>query len=207
MKTPSHLEALLSDYPKSPVESLLKVVISRHSGGAASSGCKRLRLLKRGLSEKIIADKMPSEDPVRTDISPIVKYGAAGRKHGRACIPKKRVFPTVVIPELSLSNKRTQGCPESSVISGAPGQIRTADLLIRSQTLYPSELRALKKCEVIISLDTLTDLVNFVKNRISPQRPQRAQRKPGDAHSVTCCPSENVSSVIAMGQRRSNPLS
>ena len=27
-------------------------------------------------------------------------------------------------------------------ISGAPGQIRTADLLVRSQTLYPTELRA-----------------------------------------------------------------
>ena len=25
---------------------------------------------------------------------------------------------------------------------GAPGQIRTADLLVRSQTLYPTELRA-----------------------------------------------------------------
>ncbi|SPF49327.1 hypothetical protein SBA4_4040009 [Candidatus Sulfopaludibacter sp. SbA4] len=28
-------------------------------------------------------------------------------------------------------------------LSGAPGQIRTADLLVRSQTLYPTELRAL----------------------------------------------------------------
>jgi hypothetical protein len=27
-------------------------------------------------------------------------------------------------------------------VSGAPGQIRTADLLVRSQTLYPTELRA-----------------------------------------------------------------
>src|SRR5665213_2572370 len=27
-------------------------------------------------------------------------------------------------------------------LSGAPGQIRTADLLVRSQTLYPAELRA-----------------------------------------------------------------
>gem|GEM_PF-6717771 len=60
---------------------------------------------------------------------------------------------------------------------GAPGEIRTPDLLIRSQTLYPSELRALKRCEVIISLDTLIGLVNFVKNRISPQRAQRSQRQ------------------------------
>ena len=29
-----------------------------------------------------------------------------------------------------------------SISSGAPGQIRTADLLVRSQTLYPTELRA-----------------------------------------------------------------
>jgi predicted ATP-dependent serine protease len=28
------------------------------------------------------------------------------------------------------------------MLSGAPGQIRTADLLVRSQTLYPAELRA-----------------------------------------------------------------
>jgi hypothetical protein len=27
-------------------------------------------------------------------------------------------------------------------LRGAPGQIRTADLLVRSQTLYPTELRA-----------------------------------------------------------------
>jgi hypothetical protein len=49
--------------------------------------------------------------------------------------------------------------------SGAPGEIRTPDLLIRSQTLYPSELRAHKRCEVIISLDTLAGLVNFVRNK------------------------------------------
>jgi hypothetical protein len=28
------------------------------------------------------------------------------------------------------------------LVSGAPGQIRTAGLLVRSQTLYPAELRA-----------------------------------------------------------------
>ena len=32
---------------------------------------------------------------------------------------------------------------DGSRVCGAPGQIRTADLLVRSQTLYPTELRAL----------------------------------------------------------------
>ena len=30
------------------------------------------------------------------------------------------------------------------ILTGAPGRIRTCDLLIRSQTLYPTELRALR---------------------------------------------------------------
>ncbi len=30
-----------------------------------------------------------------------------------------------------------------SFVCGAPGVIRTPDLLVRSQTLYPTELRAL----------------------------------------------------------------
>ena len=33
-------------------------------------------------------------------------------------------------------------------IPGAPGEIRTPDLLIRSQTLYPTELRAQKGVNV-----------------------------------------------------------
>ena len=34
------------------------------------------------------------------------------------------------------------GGPKSPVFYGAPGMIRTCDLLIRSQALYPTELRA-----------------------------------------------------------------
>jgi hypothetical protein len=44
----------------------------------------------------------------------------------------------------------TRGCPflgvepclNRSKVSGAPGMTRTCDLLVRSQTLYPTELRA-----------------------------------------------------------------
>ena len=32
--------------------------------------------------------------------------------------------------------------------NGAPGEIRTPDHLVRSQVLYPAELRALKGCEL-----------------------------------------------------------
>jgi hypothetical protein len=32
--------------------------------------------------------------------------------------------------------------PANSLICGAPGMTRTCDLLVRSQTLYPTELRA-----------------------------------------------------------------
>ena len=31
---------------------------------------------------------------------------------------------------------------QALVLNGAPGEIRTPDLLVRSQTLYPTELRA-----------------------------------------------------------------
>ena len=33
---------------------------------------------------------------------------------------------------------------------GAPGMIRTCDLLVRSQTLYPAELRAQKRTEYVL---------------------------------------------------------
>ena len=35
-----------------------------------------------------------------------------------------------------------------SKINGVPGETRTPNLLIRSQTLYPIELRALNICEL-----------------------------------------------------------
>jgi hypothetical protein len=35
---------------------------------------------------------------------------------------------------------------------GAPGEIRTPDRLVRSQVLYPAELRALEKVEIIHKL-------------------------------------------------------
>ena len=37
------------------------------------------------------------------------------------------------------------------ILSGAPGEIRTPDLLVRSQTLYPTELRALARRRIIVS--------------------------------------------------------
>ena len=40
---------------------------------------------------------------------------------------------------------RSVPMPAKLLSGGAPGQIRTADLLVRSQTLYPTELRALAK--------------------------------------------------------------
>ena len=40
--------------------------------------------------------------------------------------------------------------------SGAPGKIRTSDLLVRSQTLYPAELRAPRRANAVrIDYDTL----------------------------------------------------
>ena len=43
---------------------------------------------------------------------------------------------------------------------GAPGGIRTPDLLIRSQTLYPTELRAQ---DMLFSYSTLVVLTLFIK--------------------------------------------
>jgi hypothetical protein len=37
--------------------------------------------------------------------------------------------------------------PANSLICGAPGMTRTCDLLVRSQTLYPTELRALREVD------------------------------------------------------------
>ena len=41
-----------------------------------------------------------------------------------------------------LEKSRGAGGPGFSAFAGAPGKIRTPDLLIRSQTLYPAELLA-----------------------------------------------------------------
>ena len=38
--------------------------------------------------------------------------------------------------------------PANLLIYGAPGMIRTCDLLVRSQTLYPTELRARLRWEL-----------------------------------------------------------
>ncbi len=40
--------------------------------------------------------------------------------------------------------KGLRGVAQALVIIGAPGPIRTADNLVRSQGLYPAELRALE---------------------------------------------------------------
>ncbi len=50
-------------------------------------------------------------------------------------------------PAYGLGNRRSillsyMRIKSSIHLSGAPGEIRTHDLLIRSQTLYPAELRA-----------------------------------------------------------------
>ena len=43
--------------------------------------------------------------------------------------------------------------------NGAPGEIRTPDLLVRSQTLYPAELRAhfLKIANGVLEANTLSN--------------------------------------------------
>ena len=40
-------------------------------------------------------------------------------------------------------------CPLKTFENGAPGEIRTPDLLIRSQSLYPAELRALNSFAIL----------------------------------------------------------
>ena len=52
-------------------------------------------------------------------------------------------------------------------ISGAPGVIRTLDLLVRSQTLYPAELRA-RSCAIYCVFIALQD-VSF-RRRTSQNR-------------------------------------
>jgi hypothetical protein len=51
---------------------------------------------------------------------------------------------TVAKPNDNSQTKRTASLKGKDLEEdfGAPGQIRTADLLVRSQTLYPTELRA-----------------------------------------------------------------
>ena len=52
--------------------------------------------------------------------------------------------------------------------SGAPGVIRTPGLLVRSQTLYPAELRALKLDYFNIFSAIFLDLNQFKRDRSGP---------------------------------------
>ena len=88
--------------------------------------------------------------------------------------------PIIVV--LKVSNSRGLKASNSRDLEfGAPCQIRTGDLLIRTQMLYPTELMALKKDVVIchtlplvsILISSATDLpllntINFSKLAIDP---------------------------------------
>jgi hypothetical protein len=63
----------------------------------------------------------------------------------RSSVPDSAPSACVKTRRSSRRLKPANGSPqifESFDFYGAPGQIRTADLLVRSQTLYPTELRA-----------------------------------------------------------------
>jgi hypothetical protein len=46
-------------------------------------------------------------------------------------------------------NGNKKACARQALCYGAPGMIRTCDHLIRSQVLYPAELRVLKEVRII----------------------------------------------------------
>jgi len=52
---------------------------------------------------------------------------------------RRKTAPTNV---LQSSLGKLGDCAENPIESGAPGEIRTPDTLVRSQVLYPTELRA-----------------------------------------------------------------
>jgi hypothetical protein len=55
---------------------------------------------------------------------------------------------------LAAGTKKPRRIASGSSLNGAPGEIRTPDHLVRSQVLYPTELRALMKSRAIIGLVT-----------------------------------------------------
>ena len=57
-------------------------------------------------------------------------------------IRSRRICRTPVESEPSESNTNKKATASVAFLFGAPGEIRTPDLLVRSQTLYPTELRA-----------------------------------------------------------------
>ena len=52
------------------------------------------------------------------------------------------------------------------LVSGAPSRARTCDLLIRSQTLYPTELRVHGRhgSKILLALKLLTDKLHHVRD-------------------------------------------
>ena len=61
--------------------------------------------------------------------------------------------------------------------SGAPGRIRTSDLLVRSQLLYPAELRVHMRCLAA------TDFLKIPKAVWSPQATRQKALRPEPSHS------------------------
>ena len=68
-----------------------------------------------------------------------------------AALPQKRgtlkgcVFRWMLINWVFPSSAQKEKQLEFIDLDGAPGMTRTCDLLVRSQTLYPTELRALRR--------------------------------------------------------------
>jgi hypothetical protein len=78
--------------------------------------------------------------------------------------------------------------------SGAPGGIRTPDLLVRSQTLYPAELRA-------HSFVIVTQPIIFSANRASPSRTRKSP-----TNSLSVCPAAETSCNRSRENRTASAL-
>ena len=90
---------------------------------------------------------------------------------------------------------------------GAPGEIRTPGLLVRSQTLYPTELRAHYRDNERVTaladlglLQTLANVVNeahfctFCRRRKPPEKETAATKTPG--HTVVRATTTRTAGVL-----------
>ncbi len=76
----------------------------------------------------------------------------------------------IMIAAVNGSNRNGAGFFKIGQLSGTPGKIRTCDLLIRSQTLYPTELRAHlgvafdKSCSILPAVNQPTQMYLSVQH-------------------------------------------
>ena len=101
-------------------------------------------------SDAVLLGNIIAKDPKCSGNRTVIHFGQDGGKphNGTLHLTFNTIVTPFVAPVVELSTAEAKAELLGNVVaSGAPGVIRTPDLLVRSQPLYPTELRAHMRCK------------------------------------------------------------